>query len=150
MADVEQALREDLKTAMRSKDALRAQVVRTILAAAKNRAIELRVETLEEAELTAVIKREAKQRAESLDFARKAGREDLIREHTASLAVVEAYLPRQMSEDELRAAIQSIVAESGANGVGPVMKELNKRHAGHFDGKAASRLAGELFQGGGR
>jgi uncharacterized protein YqeY len=135
---------------MRAKDALRSQVLRAILAAAKNRAIELRVESLEEAEFLAVVKREAKQRAESLEFARKAAREDLVREHEASLAVVESYMPRQLSEAELRAEIASIVAESGANGVGPVMKELTKRHAGHFEGKLASRLAGEILKAGAR
>ena len=146
MSKTEETLREDLKTAMRAKDSQRAQVVRAILAAAKNRAIELRVDSLEDAELLAVVKREAKQRAESLDFARKAARDDLVQEHSAALAVVEAYLPRQLSEDELRATIKAIIAESGANGVGPVMKELGKRHAGHFDGKLASRLAGEVLQ----
>jgi len=150
MLEAERSLREDLKSAMRAKDSLRAQVLRAILAAAKNRAIELRVETLEEPEFLAVVKREAKQRAESLDFARKADREDLVRENTAALAVVESYLPRQLSEDELRAAIRAIIAESGANGVGPVMKELTKRHAGHYDGKVASRVAGEVLKSDGR
>ena len=150
MVDAEKALREDLKSAMRAKDALRAQVLRGILAAAKNRAIELRVDTLESTEFVAVLKREAKQRAESLDFARQANREDLIREGTASLAIVESYLPQQMSEADLRAAVAAIVAETGATGVGPVMKELTKRHSGHYDGKTASRVAAEVIKSGAR
>jgi uncharacterized protein YqeY len=150
MAGQEQTLRDDLKSAMRAKDGPRAQVLRTILAAAKNRAIELRVDALDEAEFIAVVKREAKQRAESLDFARKADREELIREHAAALAVVETYLPRQMSESDLRAAVAAVVAETGATGVGPVMKELTKRHAGRYDGKTASRIAAEVLKGDGR
>src|SRR5512139_2250256 len=101
MSPGEQKLRDDMKSALRTKDAFRTQVLRAVLAAAKNRAIELRVDAIPESELVAVLKREAKQRAESLDFARKAGREDLIREHETAVAIVESYLPRQLSEAEL-------------------------------------------------
>jgi uncharacterized protein YqeY len=145
MSRVEPTIRDDLKLAMRAKDAHRCQILRAILAAAKNRAIELRVESLDETEFLSVLKREAKQRAESLDFAKKAERDDLVREHTAALAIVEAYLPRQMSESELRDEITAIVAEAGVSGMGAVMKELTRRHAGHFDGKTASRLANEIL-----
>ncbi len=147
MPGPEERVRDDLKTSMRAKDSLRSQILRAILAAAKNRAIDLKVDVLPDAEFLAVVKKEAKQRAEALEFAEKAAREDLIRENSASIAIVESYLPRQMSEDELRDEIRVIVGATGANGVGPVMKELTRRHAGLFDGKTASRLAGELFKG---
>jgi hypothetical protein len=150
MSGPEEAVRADLKAAMRAKDSLRSQTLRAILAAAKNRAIELRVEALDEAEFVSVVKREAKQRAESLDFAKKAAREDLVKEHEAALAVVETYLPQQMPEAQLREAIQDIIRETGANGVGPVMKELGRRHSGRYDGKLASRLVGEALQSTGR
>ena len=144
MSPGEQKLRDDMKTALRSKDALRTQVLRAVLAAAKNRAIELRVEAIPESELIAVLKREAKQRAESLDFARKASREDLVREHEAAVAIVESYLPKQLSEGELRAEIETITRETGAADIGSIMKELGRRHAGRYDGKLASRLASEI------
>lgn len=150
MSPGEQKLREDMKSALRAKDAQRTQVLRAVLAAAKNRAIELRVDEIPEAELVAVLKREAKQRAESLDFARKAGRDDLVREHEAAVAIVESYLPKQLSEAELRAEIQAIMHETGAAEIGPIMKELGRRHAGRYDGKLASRLAGECATGGSR
>jgi uncharacterized protein YqeY len=133
-----------MKTALRAKDAFRTQVLRAVLAAAKNRAIELRVEAIPEAELVTVLKREAKQRAESLDFARKAGREDLVREHEAAVTIVESYLPKQMSEAELRVEIERITSETGASDIGSIMKELGRRHGGRYDGKLASRLAAEL------
>jgi len=133
-----------MKNALRTKDALRTRVLRAVLAAAKNRAIELRVDAIPESELIAVLKREAKQRAESLEFARKASREDLVREHEAAVAIVEGYLPRQMSEEELRSEIQLIMRETAATQIGPIMKELGRRHAGRYDGKLASRLAGEM------
>jgi uncharacterized protein YqeY len=146
MAGTEDRVRDDLKSAMRARDSLRAQTLRAILAAAKNRAIDLHVDALPEAEFLAVVKKEGKQRAEALEFAQKASRDDLVREHTATLAIVEGYLPRQMTEAELRAEIREIIA-SGADGVGPIMKELTKRHAGLFDGKTASRVAGEALKG---
>jgi uncharacterized protein YqeY len=144
MSPGEQKLRDDMKSALRAKDTLRTQILRAVLAAAKNRAIELRVDAIPEAELVAVLKREAKQRTESLEFARKAGREELIREHEAAVGIVESYLPKQLSEAELRAAIEAIVREIGATDIGPIMKELGRRHAGRYDGKLASRLAAEL------
>ena len=147
MAEVEERVRSDLKDAMRAKNALKSQTLRAILAGAKNRAIDLKVEALPDTEFVAVVKKEAKQRAESLEFAQMAGREDLVREHTTTLSIVEAYLPRQMSEAELADAIRAIIGETGANGVGPIMKELTRRHAGLYDGKTASRVAGEVLKG---
>jgi uncharacterized protein YqeY len=150
MSPGEQKLREDMKTALRSKDALRTQVLRAVLAAAKNRAIELRVEAIPESELVTVLKREAKQRAEALDFARQAGREDLVREHEVAVAIVESYLPKQLSENELRSEIEAITRDTGASDSGSIMKELGRRHAGRYDGKLASRLAGEFASRGSR
>jgi len=150
MSPGEQKLRDDMKAALRAKDALRTQVLRAVLAAAKNRAIELRVDAIPEAELVAVLKREAKQRAESLDFARKAARDDLVREHELAVAIVESYLPKQLSEAELRNEIQAIMSETGASDIGPIMKELGRRHAGRYDGKLASRLVAELAPRGSR
>jgi hypothetical protein len=150
MSPGEQKLRDDMKSALRTKDAFRTQVLRAVLAAAKNRAIELRVDAIPESELVAVLKREAKQRAESLDFARKAGRDELIREHETAIAIVESYLPKQLSEAELRAEIEVITRETGAADIGSIMKELGRRHAGRYDGKLASRLANELASRGPR
>jgi len=147
MSPGEQKLRDDMKAALRAKDAQRTQILRAILAAAKNRAIELRIEAIPEVEFVAVLKREAKQRAESLDFARKAGREDLIAENAAAVAIVESYLPKQMSESDLRSAIDAIMRETSAGDVGSVMKEMTRRYAGLYDGKLASRLAGEITSG---
>jgi uncharacterized protein YqeY len=144
MSPGEQKLREDMKAALRAKDALRTQVLRAILAAAKNRAIELRVDAIPESELITVLKREAKQRAESLDFARKAQRDDLVGEHEAAVAIVESYLPKQLTELELRAEIEAITRDTGASDIGSIMKELGRRHAGRYDGRLASRLAAEI------
>lgn len=138
----EPELRAALKQSMRDRDSLRSRVLRNVLAAIKNKAIETRSEP-GDAEIMAILKREAKQCGETLDFARKAGREDTVAEHEQVLAVLAELLPSQMDEAELRAAIAAIVEETGASAMGAVMKELGQRHAGSYDGKMASRLAAE-------
>jgi len=145
MAVTENSLRDDLKTAMRSKDQLRTRVVRNLLAAIKNRNIENRASTISDGDLLAILKREAKQCRETLDAAREAGRAELVAEHEAVLAVLEDYLPKQLSEAELEEAIKAIVAETGADSIGPVMKGLGERFAGSYDGKLASKVAAKVL-----
>jgi uncharacterized protein YqeY len=142
----EAALRADLKNAMLAKDAIRTRVVRAILAAAKNAAIEKRAASLEDQELVGIVKREVKQRNETIDFARQGGRDDTVAELQAEIAVLEDYLPKQLGEVELRAAIETIAADTGATSIGPVMKELSQRYPGRYDGKLASTIAQETLK----
>jgi uncharacterized protein YqeY len=141
----EEKIREDLKTAMRERDTAASTVLRGLLAAIKNKAIELKADALSDKDFIAVVKREAKQCAETLDFAKKAGRDESVAEHEAALAVLERYLPAQMDEAALRSAIEQIAAGlgEGAN-MGAIMKELSAKHGGSFDGKTASRIANEI------
>ena len=143
----ESTLREDLRRAMLAKDHLRTRVLRTTLAAIKNKAIEARTKELSETELIAVVKREARQCGETLEFARKAGRAETISEQEATLVILEGYLPRSLGEPELKEAIHRIVAETGACALGAIMKELGLRFPGQFDGKSASRIAAEVLRG---
>lgn len=140
----ERELREALTVAMRSKDTVRVRALRAVLAAVKNKAIELRGEPTAR-DVDALIQREAKQCRETLDFARKAGRAEQVAEHEELLAALEALLPKALTEEELRAAIRAIVAETGATSLGPIMKALGERHSGAYDGKAASALAKEVL-----
>jgi hypothetical protein len=148
MALSEQRLRDDLKVAMRAKDAMRLRVLRSVLAAIKNKAIERKPTPLGEADLVAVVTREAKQCRETLDSARNAGREETVAEHECMLAILESYLPRQLSDEELQSVVAEIVAKTGATSIGPVMKELSARYGGQFDGKKASAAAARLLAGG--
>ena len=151
MSSAENRIREDLKVAVRERDTATSTVLRGLLAAIKNRGIEKKGEPLSDADLVAVVKREAKQCGETLDFARKAGREESVREHEAALAVLARYLPAQMSEAELSGEIDRIVADlgHGAN-IGDVMKRLAAAHSGAYDGKTASRLAAAALGAKGR
>ncbi len=145
MAVTEASLRDELKTAMRAKDQLRTRVVRSLLAAIKNKNIETGAESISESDLLAILKRETKQCRETLDAARDAGRDEMAADHVNVLAVLEGYLPKQLSEDELETAIKAIVAETGADSIGPVMKELGQRHAGGYDGKLASKVVARVL-----
>jgi uncharacterized protein YqeY len=142
----EKDLREALTAAMRAKDAPRLRALRAVLALVKNRQIEQKGE-ISEREVTALIQREVKQCRETLEFARQAGRQDQVAEHEELLGILEALLPNAMSEEELAAAIRAIVTETGATGLGPVMKALGERFAGRYDGKAASALARDILAG---
>ena len=147
----EQTIRDDLKIAMRARDTPVTTVLRGVLAAIKNKMIELKVEALPEKEFIAVVKREAKQCRETLDFARKAGRDESVADLESTLLVLERYLPSQMDEQALRAAIEKIATALGdAPAMGAIMKELSAKHAGSFDGKIASRIAAEIAGGKGR
>lgn len=92
-----------------------------------------------ETEIVQVIKRERARREEALEFAKRANRADLIAQNEAEAAVLAQYLPPELSQDEVRAAIREIVA-GGAAQVGPVMKALRERFGARLDGKLASEL----------
>lgn len=142
----EKDLRDALTQAMRAKDAVRMRALRAVLALVKNRQIETRGE-LSDRDITALIQREVKQTKETLEFEVKAGRSEQIAEQEELLRIYESLLPSGLSEDELKAEIRSIISETGATSLGPVMKALGERHAGRYDGKTASALAKDLLAG---
>jgi hypothetical protein len=131
---------------MRAKDTARLRALRAVLALVKNRMIEVRGE-LSERDIASLIQREVKQCKETLDFARKADRADQVAEHEELLAILEGLLPTGLSEEELATAIRTIIAETGATSLGPIMKTLGERYAGRYDGKLASGLARDILAG---
>lgn len=143
MAD-EAGLQRDLQDAMRSRERLRIDVLRGVIAAVKNAKVDKQVPELAEAEVVAIVRKELNKRTEIADFARKAGREEMVAQAEAEKAILEAYLPSQMDAAALAAAIRSIAADLGGTQIGPIMAELRKRHAGQFDGKLASELIKKL------
>lgn len=134
-----------LKEAMRAKDMLRVTTIRMILAAFKDRDIAARTDGPDsgvgEAELVTVMQKLIKQRRDSIEAYDKGGRPELADKERAEIAVIEAFLPKQMDEVEARAAIAAAVAELGAAGMkdmGRVMALLRERHGGVMDfGKAS-------------
>ena len=130
----------DMKEAMKARDKVRLNTVRMIKSALMNEKIKAGHDLTAEEELT-VLSREKNQREESIDEFTKADRKDLVDETKQELAIVESYLPKQMTEEELNQAVSSAIAEVNAQGksdFGKVMKVLMPKIKGKADGKAAS------------
>jgi len=138
---------EDLKAAMKSGDKRRVGTLRLVLAGLKNERIQAGRELTAE-EVEAALRRAVKQRKDSIEQYAKGGRQDLVDAETEELAILEGYLPKGMSDDEVEAAIQAVIAEKGLSSsrdVGLAMKELMARHKGRVDGKRAQEIARRLL-----
>ena len=143
-------IRDTIKTslvdAMKAGDTPRRDAIRLIQAALKNRDIELRGSSNppeDDVLVTEVLQKMVKQRRESIEMYQKGGRAELAAAEAAEVAVIEGFLPAQMSDAELGAAIDAIVAEAGASSVkdmGRVMALVKERHAGQLDMSKASSL----------
>ncbi len=136
-----------LKDAMRAGDDTRKRTLRMILSAVKLAEVERRG-PLDEAGLLAVLQKEAKIRNEAIADAQKAGRADLVAGAQAELALLESYLPKALSDEELEALARQAIAEAGASApgdMGRVMKLLMPQIQGRADGKTASDLVRRLL-----
>ncbi|MGQ0544888.1 MAG: GatB/YqeY domain-containing protein [Betaproteobacteria bacterium] len=146
---LKQQITEDMKAAMRARDAARLSAIRLALAAIKQREVDTRTE-LGEAEVTAVLEKMIKQRRESIAQFEQANRKDLADAEKAELAVLSAYLPQQLGDAELDQAVAAAIAESGAAGVkemGKVMALLKTRLAGKADMGKVSNLVKTKLSG---
>ena len=126
---------EDMKTAMRAKDAERLGTIRLLLAACKQKEVDERV-VLDDAMVIAIIDKLIKQRKDSITAFTTANRMDLADKESAELKVLEAYLPQRMSADEVKAAVAAIVVSLGAKGpgdMGKVMGAVKAQLAGKAD-----------------
>jgi hypothetical protein len=135
-------INEDMKTALRAKDAARLSAIRMLLAAIKQKEVDDRV-VADDSAVIAIVERLIKQRRDSIEQFAKAGRTDLVDKERAELELLSGYLPRQLSEAELVAAIDAAIAEAGATGpqaMGKVMGLLRPRIAGRADMGRASAL----------
>jgi uncharacterized protein YqeY len=143
-------IRDDLKaalvSAMKGGDKAATGTIRLIQSALKNRDIELRTGTApadDDQLVTDVLQKMIKQRRESVDLYRKGGREELAATEEAEIAVIERFLPQQMSEDEAKAAIAALIAELGAGSMkdmGRVMAAVKERHPTSIEPARASAL----------
>lgn len=138
--DLRERIGAGLKTAMRDKDAARLSTLRLINAAIKDQDIALRGEGradgVDEAGVLAILGKMVKQRQESARAYEEGGRLELAEKERAEIGVIEEYLPRQLSADEVEAAVTQAIAETGASGLrdmGRVMAALKARHAGQMD-----------------
>ena len=136
-------LTEDLKQAMKAKDQLRMDVIRMIKAAVLNKELELKKQ-LDDAEMSRVMTSLVKQRREAVEQYQKAQRQDLADKELREITIIETYLPRALSVQELETAVAAVLQETGAKSMkdmGVVMKAVMGRLAGQtVDGKQLSEL----------
>jgi len=128
---------EDMKTAMRAKDAERLLAIRGLLAAMKQREVDERI-VLDDAAVVGIVDKLVKQRKDSITAFEQGGRADLVAKETAELQVLESYLPQRLSAADVATEIAALVAELGATGPGDMGKVM---------GAAKARLAGKAEMG---
>ena len=141
---ISERIDSDLKDAMRAKEAAKLGVLRMLKSAIKYAAIEKSGAEgqLDDAEATQVIRKQVKQRQDSIESFEKGGRAELATKEKEELAILSAYLPQAMSSDELATAVRETIAEVGATSraqMGAVMKTLQTKLAGRADGKSLSQ-----------
>jgi uncharacterized protein len=147
-------LSADLKEAMRQQDEVRKRTIRSVIAAIKQAETELdsqgeRVK-LDEPGVLAIIARQAKQRQESIVEYQKGGRQDLVADEQAELAILEQYLPTQLSRQEIEEEVRRTIQEVGATGphdIGKVMRPLMNRLRGRADGQLVNTVVREMLAG---
>lgn len=154
---LKERLSEDLKQAMRGGDALRRDVLRSVLTAISNTEI-ARVnvkddtatrQQLSDPDTLDVVQKQAKQRRESIEEYRKAGRTDLVDREAAELVILEGYLPQQLSRDEVTAEVRAVIEQVGASGPGDkakVMPAAIARLKGRADGRVINEVVTELLK----
>ncbi len=149
LSSLRDRLANDLKQAMKDRDVELRDTIRFILSAVKNVEIDKRSPLTPEEEIS-LLRTQAKQRRDSIDQFRAGGRDELADREAAQLAILERYLPQQMTDDELAAFVKEGIAEAGAEGpkeMGKVMGLLNKRAEGRVDGRRLSTAVRESLAG---
>lgn len=140
-------LNDALKDAMRNRDQRAVSTLRMVLAQLKDRDIAARpsgnADGIGDDQILTLLQGMVKQRRESIALYRQGGRDDLVAQEEGEIAVIERFLPRQMDEGEMNAAIAAVIAETGASSVkdmGRIMAALKQRHAGQMDFARAGAL----------
>jgi uncharacterized protein YqeY len=134
-------LQSDLNTSRKAQDKGATLLLSTILADVKNRRIELRRDPTDD-DVIDVLRKGIKRRRESVEMYEKGGRQDLAEKERGEVSALEKYLPAQVSEDEIRAAVRAAIA-GGATSMGPLMGRVNPQFKGRTDGSVVSRIAKE-------
>jgi uncharacterized protein YqeY len=144
---LKQKLTDDLKQAMRDGDTVKRSVIRLVMAAIHNAEI-AKQKALEDSDILGIIAKEVRQRKESIEAFKQGKRADLVSQEEAEMAVLEKYLPQQMSRDEVIAEARKVIAEVGASGLsdkGKVMPQLIARLKGRADGREINEVVTELL-----
>ena len=146
-ADLKQKLTADLKQAMRDGDKLKRDTLRMLMAAINNAEIARR-DVLPEADVLGLIAKDVRLHKESIEAFKQGNRPDLVAQEEAELSILQAYLPQQMSREEIVAAVRQVIAEVGAQGPsdkGKVMPRVIAQLKGQADGRDINEVVTELL-----
>jgi len=144
---LKERLKEDMKAALKAKDKEKLSVIRMLHSLIKNAEIDKRGELTDE-EIISLLMKYAKQRRESIELYEKGGRQDLVEKERRELQIVESYLPKQMSEEEIRELVAKVIEEVGASSpkdIGKVMQAVMPKVKGRADGSLVNRIVRELL-----
>jgi len=145
---LQQRVNDELKSSMLARQAVRTGTLRMLKAALGYAQIEKKTETLSDADVMAMIQREAKKRRDSIEEFEKAGRTEMAANEKAELEVLTEYLPKALSAEELESLIREVITEVGATSkkdMGAVMKVAQSKVYGRADGKSVSALVSRLL-----
>ena len=140
---LEERIHQDYVTAMKSRDSLKSSTLNFLRASLKNVFIEKKGEKLDDQDIIAVIKRQVKQRQDSISQYEQGGRQDLADKESAELNILKQYLPEEMSEQQLSGLVAAAISEAGAKSMkdmGSVMKIMTEKVKGRADNKLVSEL----------
>lgn len=142
---IREKILEDIKTAMKEKDNFKRDTLRLINSAIKQVEVDERAQMSDE-KVLAILQTQIKRRIDSVEQYKKGGRDDLVQNEENEIKIICEYMPKQLSEDELRVEIEAIIAElgSGAN-IGAVMKIAKEKIGARSDGKSISDCAKKLL-----
>ncbi len=135
-------LDDDYKTAMKAGERIRIDTLRLIKAGIQRAAIDKRKDRLDDSEVIQVLSQQAKQRRETIESAKQSNRQDILTQTEQELALLNSYLPQQLSEEALRQLIDEAIVSVGRT-QGPIMKHVMAKASGAADGKVVSRLVAE-------
>lgn len=138
-------LKEQLKQAMKAKDKVRLDTIRSILSEMQYEEMQKSVDELAPNEQLAIVQRELKKRQEALTFEEQANREDAKAQLVAEIAVIEQLLPKQLSVSDLEKIVSDLKVATPDLSLNVVMKHLKETYAGQYDGKSASDVAKRLL-----
>lgn len=147
LSGLKQKLADDLKEAMKDKDKVKVSVIRLAMAAIKN-AEKARGSDLDDGDILGILAREIRQRQESIDAFRQGNRLELVAQEEAEMAILQGYMPQQVSREEIIAEAQRVIAEVGAEGPrdkGKVMPKLIAQLKGKADGREINSIVTELL-----
>jgi uncharacterized protein YqeY len=138
-------LKEALKSAMKAQDRLRMETIRALLSEIQYEEMQKQVQDLSATDSSVVLQREVKKRQEAIGFEEQANRQDAKAKLQAEIAIIEEFLPKQLSATELEKVLSDYKTTTPSAVMGTAMKFLKDNYAGQYDGKSASEIAKRVF-----